>query len=179
MQLPSPRLVTLLGLFLLMILGPGTGLAQKPDLYTVGLMAGLGGSNENDPNTDLKNFSFQALFTMKIDSGTVWGVRVGRLDLDTEIDALDSELSYLTVAGEYLYHDRGFESGLYLGLGFYDYAGGPALEDETSIGLAVGVTGELDLNDRFSVLFELSGHYAGLDRSQFLLMGHVGVGYHF
>lgn len=174
-----PRLMTVFGLFILMICGPSAGLAQGAGLYTVGLMGGLGGSNEDDPDTDFGNFAFQAQFTTKIDNITLWGVRVGRLDLDTDIDALDSEVSYLTLAGEYIFNDKGFESGLYLGLGVYDYDGGAILEDETALGLVVGVTGELDINERFGVLLELSGHYADLDRTQFLLMGHVGIGFHF
>ena len=116
---------------------------------------------------------------MKIDNSTLWGVRLGQLDLDTDIDAFDAELNYLTISGEYLYTSSGFESGLYLGLGLYDLDGGTAAINDSALGLTLGVTGKIDVSYRFSILLELSGHYADLDQTQFFLMGHVGVGYHF
>lgn len=172
-----PRLAILFGL-LAVALGPTIGLAQGPDSFTVGLMAGLGGSAENDPDTGLDNLSWQALFTMKIDSVTLWGVRAGVLKLDGG-DGSDGDLSYVTLSGEYLYVEGGFQSGLYLGLGLYDLSGGSALGDDSSLGLVLGITGHVPISERWSALIELSGHYAALDQTKFLLMGHVGVGYHF
>ena len=170
-----PRLVTLIGV-LALALAPVSGLAQSSGTYTVGLLAGLGGSLEDDPDTGLDNFSWQALFTMKIDSATLWGVRLGQLELDSDLIA--SDLDFVTVTGEYRFDEEVVETGLYLGLGLYDLTSTAAAGD-TSVGLAVGLTGNISLTQRFSVLVDLSGHYADLDQTQFFVMGHVGVGYHF
>ena len=172
------RLVPLLGL-LVLALWPASSLAQSFHPYTVGLMAGIGGSTESDPDTGLDNFSWQALFAMKLDLNTLWGVRLGQLDLESDADLPDGELSYLTLAGEYLFADRFYDSGIYLGLGFYDFDGGSVLGDDSSLGAVLGVTGDFELTDRFSLLLELSAHYADLDQAQFFLIGHVGVGFHF
>ena len=173
-----PRMMTLIGLAVL-VLAPVSVMAQGASTYTIGLMAGLGGSTEDEPDTDLDNFGWQGLFDMKIDSATSWGVRLGQLSLDTDDSAFDSDLNYLTVAGEYRFSDSLLDSGLYLGLGVYDFDGEGALGSDTALGLALGVTGNVGITERFSVLIELSGHYADLDQTQFFLMGHVGLGYHF
>ncbi len=178
MRQTCPRLVILLGL-LALTLWPASGQAQSHFPYTVGLMAGLGGSTESDPDTGFGNTSWQAQFAMKIDLNTQWGVRLGQLDLDADGDLFDGELGYLTLAGEYLFSERFYKSGVYLGLGLYDFDGARALEDDSSLGAVLGVTGDFELTARFSVLAELSVHYTDLDHSQFFLMGHVGVGYRF
>jgi hypothetical protein len=158
-------------------LAPAAGLAQSSDSFTVGLLAGLGGSLEDDPDTGIDNFGWQALFTMKTDSSTQWGVRAGQLALDT--DLVTSDLDYVTVSGEYLFADDFLESGLYLGLGLYHLGGASSSDDDTAFGLAVGLSGNVTLTERFSLLLDLSAHYADLDQTQFFVMGHVGVGFHF
>ncbi len=172
------RLVTLLGL-LSALLWPMASQAQDAHTFNVGLMAGLGGASEDNPDFDLTNFSWQALFSMRIEPNTLWGVRVGQVDLDSDVDTFDSELTYLTVSGEYLFADRFYDSGLYLGLGFYDFSGGPVLGDDSALGAVLGVTGDFELSQRFNLLAEVSVHYADLDVTQFFLIGHVGVGYRF
>ena len=169
---------TRLGLLVLALL-PASSQAQSFKPYTVGLMAGVGGSTESEPDTGLGNFNWQAMFAMKLDLNTLWGVRVGQLDLESDADLLDGDLTYLTLVGEYLFADRFYESGLYLGLGLYDFDGGPVWGNDSALGAVLGVTGDFELTERFSLLAEVSVHYADLDHTQFFLMGHVGVGYHF
>ena len=168
------RLATPLFVLLALALVPATGLAQNPYTYTVGLAAGLGGSPEDQPDVGLDNFGWQALFAMKIDTSTQWGVRVGELALDG--GGFDADLRYATVAGEYFFADRVLDSGLYLGLGFYDL---DAFGGDTGLGAVLGVTGDVDLTERLRLMLELSGHYADLDVTQFFAMAHVGVGYRF
>lgn len=171
-----PRLVTLCGLIVL-VFAPVAGLAQSTGTYTVGLMAGLGGSLEDDPDTGLDNFTWQAIFSMKIDSATLWGIRAGQLDLDA--GRVTSDLDFVTVAGEYRFGEDIIDTGLYLGLGLYDMSGAIEAFNDTALGLTVGIAGDVFLTERFSILVDLSAHYADLDRTQFFVMGHVGVGYHF
>lgn len=169
-----PRLATSLFVLLTLALAPATALAQTPYTYTVGLMAGLGGSPEDQPDVGLDNFGWQALFEMSIDSTTHWGARAGELALDG--GGFNADLRYLTLAGEYSFADRLLDSGLYLGLGYYDLDAGGG---DSALGVVLGVTGDVHLSDRFTLMLELSGHYADLDATQFFAMAHVGVGYRF
>lgn len=175
MRQSSPWLVTLFAI-LALASAPAVGLAQSPHTYSVGLMAGLGGTFEDTPDFGFDNFGWQAFFTMKIETSTRWGVRAGELGLDA--GALEADLRYVTLSGEYLFADRWFESGLYIGLGAYD-VDAPLLGDDSSLGLVVGVTADFALAGRFSLLLELSGHYADLDAAQIFVMGHGGVAYRF
>lgn len=169
-----PRLATSFFVLLTLALVPATGLAQSPYTYTVGLQVGLGGSPDDQPDVGFDNFGWQALFSMNLETSTRWGARVGEIALDG--GGFDADLRYLTVAGEYLFAEPLLDSGLYLGLGYYDL---DVFGGDSGLGLVVGVTGDLHLTDRFSLLLELSGHYADLDATHFFLMGHVGVGYRF
>ncbi len=159
---------------------PGSSLAQSRYPYIVGLMGGLGGATDANPDTDLDNVGWQALFAMDIDVRTLFSVRVGQLDLETDAGELfDSELNYVTLSGEYRMTAGFYESGLFLGLGYYDRGGAPLLPDDSAIGLTLGTSGDFRLTDRFSLLIELAGHYADLEQAQFFLHGHVGVAFHF
>jgi len=157
---------------------PATGAAQGT--FMVGLMGTLGGAADADPDTGLTNVGWQALFTMETQIATRFDVRVGQLPLDGGDSGLfDSDLTYVTLAGEYTFPAEFYESGLYLGLGYYDLAGDVLVADDSSLGLNIGATGDFHLTDRFSLLVEFSGHYADLGHAQFFFMGQVGVGFHF
>jgi hypothetical protein len=55
----------------------------------------------------------------------------------------------------------------------------PEFPSQDAVGLALGVTGDFRLAERFSILLELSGHYTDLDDADLLAMGHVGVAFRF
>lgn len=159
---------------------PSTSLAQSRYAFTVGLMGGLGGSTDAEPDTDLNNFGLQALFAMDLDIHTMFSVRAGQLDLETDAGELyDTELAYVTLSGEYRMTAGFYESGLFLGLGYYDLNGAPLVPGDSALGLTLGTTGDFRLTDRFSLLVEIAGHYADLDHAQFFLHGHAGVAFHF
>ena len=111
--------------------------------------------------------------------------RIGRLGLgdgDRFSDLVDADLTYATIGGEYRYRHSYYDSGLYLALGAYRLEGDlPAggEEDETAVGVALGVTGEFPINGWLGVQVELSGHYADFDRAQVFAMGHAGLVVHF
>ena len=92
---------------------------------------------------------------------------------------VDSELTYLTLAGDYSLSAGYYQSSLFLGVGYYGIDGQNTYEDDTALGLNVGTTGDFRINDRWSVLIEFSGHYADLDYAQFFIMGHAGLAFHF
>ena len=176
---------------------PGSSFAQTQYRYTVGLMAGFGGTTGSEPASatvddvflreDRFDLGFQLLFDMEIRRGTSFVVRLGQMDVEIDDAGLlapftptvDSELTYLTLAGEYSLSAGYYQSSLFLGVGYYGIDGQNVFEDDTGLGLTVGTTGDFRVNDRLSVLVELSGHYADVDYAQFFIMGHAGLAFHF
>lgn len=174
------RLV-LLGALLL----PAAAGAQELYTFSAGLLGGLGGSVDAEPGDSLANTGYQLNFTWITEPRTQVGFRLGQLALDD--DELfgrlrEAELSYVTVGGEYRYAEGYYDSGLFVALGGYRLEGTRLSgrdEDETALGLSVGVTGEFKLNRWLGVLIELSGHYADFDEAQLFAMGHGGLTVHF
>ena len=174
------RLALLAALFLL----PGAASAQELYTFTAGLLGGIGGSVDAEPGDGLDNTGFQLNLTMVTEPRTHVGFRLGQLSLDSEDrfgSLSDAELSYVTVAGEYRFPQSYYESGIYIGLGGYRLEGNRGSDDEqdTAVGLNLGVTGEFDVTPWLGILIELSGHYADLDEAQFFGMGHAGIAIHF
>ena len=176
------RLVGALALvFLAGVFGPAAAEAQTGSPFSVGLMVGFGGSLD-ESETDLDNFGWQGVFLYEMERNTYFSARLGQLQLGTsEPGPLDNaDLSYLTVAGEYRFPGALGESGIYLGLGAYDLdIGAAGFDEDLALGVALGVTGDFKLNERFSVLLELTGHYADLEAAQVFLTMQGGVAYHF
>ena len=167
------------------LLLPGAASAQELYNYTVGVLGGLGGSIDVDPGDDLGNAGYQLNLTMITEPRTHVGFRLGQLALDGEEffgSLREAELSYVTVAGEYRFRQAYYDSGVYLGIGGYRLEGtGAGNEDasDTSIGLAVGVTGEFKVNRWLGVLVEISGHWADFEEAQIFAMAHGGLAIHF
>lgn len=153
--------------------------AQTNYSFSAGLLGGIGGSLDGEPDTGIDNLGLQAIFSMQTDIHTRFGVRLGRQDLEADDSGLfDRELTYLTLAGEYRFSANYYDSGIFLGLGGYDLES-DFFEGESSLGLTAGATGDFRLTSRLSLLVEISGHYVDLDYAQFFVMGHVGLVVHF
>lgn len=177
------------GLFLVVaLLGlPTAASAQQNELYTftVGVLGGLGGSIDAEPGDSLSNTGLQLNLTMVTESQTHVGFRLGQLALDDDEvfgSLTDADLSYVTLGGEYRFSEGFYESGIYIGLGGYRLEGTSFSgqdEQDTAIGLTIGLTGEFPINQWLGVLVELSGHYADLEEAQIFAMGHAGVAIHF
>jgi hypothetical protein len=175
-----------LALALAILVVPAAVGAQEQYTFTVGLLGGLGGSLDAEVGDSLENTGYQLNATMVTESRTHVGLRAGRLGLDDQglFGALSSaELTYATLGGEYRFRQSYNESGFYLGIGGYRLEGVDALgkdSDKTSLGLAVGVTGEFPIRRWIGLLFELSGHYViDFDEAQFFALGQGGVAIHF
>jgi hypothetical protein len=164
---------------------PGAAGAQETYTFTVGAFGGLGGSLDADPGDELDNTGFQLDLGMVIQPANHLVLRLGSLDLDSAErfeDLTAAELTYATIGGEYRYRHTFYDSGIYLALGGYRLEGDDAAgraEDETAIGLALGVTGEFPITRWLGFQIELSGHYADFDRANLFAMGHAGVVVHF
>lgn len=156
--------------------------AADDHLKRVSGLVGLGGSADGDPEDGVDHPTFQLGFSFEVERDLLVGVRAGRLHVGGEGfgPRRDPELTYATVAGEYLFSEGYYQSGVYLGLGLYRLDdGGSGVKAESSPGINLGLTGDFELNDRFSLLVELSGHYADLGGANFFTLFHAGVGYSF
>lgn len=182
-------------LVMLLLLGSlaGDAQAQSPYDFTIGIMGGIGGATDSEPDSGLTNLGLQVLFAVDKDNHTRFSTRLGSIDLDTEefgdifqVNSFDATLTYLTLSGEYMFDEPNYESGVFIGLGLYEVTDSPVFEngafrtaDESTIGLTLGASGDFQVGDHWSVLGEISGHYADLDYGRFFVMAHVGIGFHF
>ena len=171
--LPTILMLLALGFF------PASSAAQNQFNYSVGLLFGLGGSPDADPDTDFDNFGFEAYFSMETELRTKFVVRAGQLGLESEGAFVDADLSYLTLSGEYDFSRGSYKSGLFLGVGAYDLSANRGVADESALGLTLGTTGDIRINDRLSVIVQFTGHYVDIDFAQFFVTGHAGLAFHF
>lgn len=145
--------------------------------FSLGVLAGVGGTEETDSYTEQ---GFEVLGAMELYPRTFFVVRYGQLSLDEDGGSLgEGDLSYLTFSTEYKYNAGFYNSGLFIGLGYYDLQSDDGFIDEGSFGFNLGVTGDIPITNHLGVLIELSGHYADLESTQILLMGHAGLIFHF
>jgi hypothetical protein len=175
------RLLLICSLFLL----PAVAGAQELYTYTVGVFGGLGGSLDADPGDSVTNTGYQVNLGLVTQARTHLVLRTGRLALDEDElfgSLRDAELIYATIGGEYRSRQDVYESGMYIALGGYRLEGTTAAGSdsrETSLGLTIGVTGELPIRRWLGLQAEISGHYIDFDESQIFAMGHAGLTFHF
>lgn len=175
-------ILCLLGVALLL---PAAVQAESAYLYGVSLFYGIGGSSDAEPDAGFSNSSYQLGFSLNTEPQSRLGVRYANLDLggDRFGKLTGADLTYLTIGGEYRYRTSYYDSGLYLGLGGYRLRGRDATDgsswEDTNIGLALGLTGEFSINRRWSVLVEISGHWADLEEAKVFAVGHAGIGVYF
>jgi hypothetical protein len=180
------RLLSGLALLLLGLLAlPGAARAAEEYTYTVGVLGGLGGSYDVDQGDGFDNSGYQVNLSMVTEPRTHVGLRLGKLNLDNSEffgSLRDADLTYATLGGEYRFQESYYESGVYLGLGGYRLRGAHndgSSGDQTSVGVTVGITGEVTINRWFGILLELSGHYVNLDEAKIFGMAHGGLAVHF
>ncbi len=175
------RLLLIFGLLLL----PGAAGAQELYNFTVGVFGGLGGSFDAEPGDSLTNTGYQLNLGLVTESRTHLVLRLGQLALDEDEffgSLTDAEMTYATIGGEYRVRETFFDSGLYIALGGYRLAGtgfSGGDESDTALGLVIGATGELPINQWLGIQAEISGHYIDFDEAQYFGMGHLGVVFHF
>jgi hypothetical protein len=183
--LASRTLLAVAACLLVAALAPAAAHAQETYTFTVGAFGGFGGSVDAEPGDELDNTGFQLDLGMVIQPQNHLVLRLGELDLDSGgrfEDLTGASLTYATIGGEYKYRHSYYDSGVYLALGGYRLEGDDAVgreQDDTAVGLALGVTGEFPITEWLGVQIELSGHYADFDRANLFAMGHAGVVVHF
>lgn len=145
--------------------------------YTLGLVGGIGGT-EDTGNYNQTNL--QALFAFEWAPRTLFVVRAGQMELDGESGTLpEGDLRWLTLSTEYRLPAGFYQSGLFIGIGYYNLESTGGFLDDSAFGLNLGVTGDIPVTRHFSILVEVSGHYADLDSTQLLLMAQGGLAFHF
>ena len=157
--------------------------AAQDHPLSLALSGGVGGSLDED-ESGFSNGTFQARFAVELSRQRSLGLRLGRIDFGDEIvgPASDVTLDYFTVSGEYLFDEPSYESGLYLGLGFYDFSSTRTdgrSGDETAVGLVIGALAEFALAKRWFVYGEAAFAYTNLDIAQLFADLQVGIGFRF
>jgi hypothetical protein len=167
-----------------------TPAAAAQDLYSwmVSALGGVGGSADVKPGSrDFSNGGWQVEGLALTEPRTLVGVRVGHFGLggkSTQFGTrLGADLSYVTLAGQYMYEESYYDSGIYLGIGGYRLGGTDVLtgtsSSKTAIGGVLGIVGEFRTTRRFGLLVELSGHYVDIKSSHVFGMAHAGLAFHF
>ncbi len=194
-RIPTHSIRGLLALSVLLA-GAGGLLAPRPAVaedftYTILLEGGVGGPVNEEPG-DSTGFEtgFQLGFSVVAADGVHVGGRVGRIEYepgDVLGPFIEPTLDYFTVGGDYRFSDRFYQSGVFLGLGYYrlegdvltDISGTTTELDETGVGLAVGVTGEFELAPKVGFQIEIIGHITDLDANDLFATAHAGFAFHF
>ena len=171
--------------------------ANENKNFSVGLSGLIGGPFDADssPDPGLDNTGFSGFFAWHTQPQTKVVVRVAKADFgEQQFGSLfDPELSYINVGGEYTFREPYYTSGFYLGLGLYQLEGlvagstnslpGTPLsslsQDDSSVGVALGVTADFSVVESVSLFADLSFHYADLGEASFFGFLHFGVAFHF
>lgn len=180
--------VLLLSAFLLGGVSAPLAAAEQQESYTftLGLLGGVGGPLDADPDPGLSQTSWMLAAGMVTAPRTLVVVRTGRLAIEGD-PAFErfaqADLEYINIAGEYRFAQPTYDYGTYLGLGYYRmngellFGGGDA--SESDLGLVFGMTGDFDVTRYLSVVGEISAHYAFLDDANIFAMAHIGLAVHF
>ncbi|HVR06600.1 MAG TPA: hypothetical protein VMW75_01010 [Thermoanaerobaculia bacterium] len=167
---------------------PAAAPAQELYNWTVGLMGGIGGSVDVKPGSrSFSNASWQIEGLVLTETHTYLALRAGQLALggrDTLFGSrTGADLSYVTLAGQYMFQESYYDSGVYLGLGAYRLGGNDAVTgasaSKTVAGGVFGLVGDFRASRRISVVVEASGHYIGISNAHIYAMAHAGLAFHF
>lgn len=158
---------------------------QESYTFTLGLLGGVGGSLDADPDPGLAQRSWELAAGMVTAPRTLVVVRAGRLSIegDPAFERFSkADLEYVNVAGEYRFAQPTYDYGTYVGIGYYRLngdllAGGE--DSESDLGIVLGLTGDFDVTRYLSIIGEVSGHYVFLGDASIFAMANVGLAVHF
>ena len=158
---------------------------QESYTFTLGLLGGVGGSFDAEPDPGLGQSSYMLQLGMVTEARTLVSLRAGKLKIDGDEgfeDYTAADLEYVNIAGEYRFAQSYYDYGVYVGIGYYrltgDFAFGGS-ESESDLGVVLGFTGDFDVTRHFSIVGDLSVHYAFLDQAAIYGMANLGVAVHF
>ena len=177
--------VVVTSVLLLGVLGVGQASAQELYNFTASVRGVIGGPLDvdgEDPGFD--QTGVQLGISWLTLPKTHVTVRAGIMDMGGEQlgSLFDPELTWISIGGEYTYQESYYTSGLFLSLGLYSLDGNfvdGMSDDDSSLGVSFGVTGDFPLSRRWSIVGELSAHYADLDYAQLFGTLQGGVAFKF
>lgn len=185
-SLLSPSAI-LLAAVVLPAVGAPLAAAEQQESYTftLGLLGGLGGALDAEPDPGLNQTSWALAAGMVTAPRTLVVVRAGRLSIDGD-PAFErfaqADLEYVNIAGEYRFAQPTYDYGTYIGLGYYQLKGdlltGGEIQ-ESDLGIVLGLTGDFDITRYLSVIGEVSAHYVFLDDASIYAMANIGLAVHF
>lgn len=165
--------------------------ATADDTFSLLLQGGVGGPvNEDSTSNAGFETAFQLGFTVASRGDIQVGGRAGRVDYSPG-DQLGPfaapTLDYLTLGGDYRFNEGFYQSGIFIGLGYYSLEGDVLIDpegttetrDETGVGLAIGVTGEFELAPKLGFVVEAIGHITDLQAQDLFVTVNAGFAFHF
>ena len=181
------KTLLLLSAFALVAVAAPLAAAEQQESYTftLGLLGGVGGALDADPDPGLGQTSWALSAGMVTAPRTLVVVRAGRLSIEGD-PAFErfakADLEYLNIAGEYRFAQPTYDFGTYLGLGYYRMDGELLLggdAQENALGIVLGLTGDFDITRYLSFVGEISGHYVFSSDAKIFAMANVGLAVHF
>lgn len=178
----------LLSAFLLIGVSAPLAAAEQQEGYTftLGLLGGVGGPLDADPDPGLGQTNWMLSAGMVTAPRTLVVVRAGRMAIEGD-PAFErfaqADLEYIHIAGEYRFAQPTYDYGTYVGLGYYQMNGelllGGGATSESDLGIVIGLTGDFDVTRYLSVVGEVSAHYAFFDDASIFAMANIGLAVHF
>ena len=162
---------------------PAAGQAKSTtnlSTYSLTLLGGVGGSAD-ESESGFDNSALQVGFSVVTERSVKVGARLGSLgSIERMGGLLDTDLTYLTISGEYAFGEAGYQSGVFFGLGLYRVEGlrrfTGADESTTTAGLTGGINAYFDVARRVDIVAELAVHGLTQGESQFFVTALAGVG---
>ncbi|MGK2857266.1 MAG: hypothetical protein ACSLFQ_08670 [Thermoanaerobaculia bacterium] len=155
---------------------PAVAEAQTSSL---GMSFGIAEPTADGLDFNLKDPALEIFYRVPLDKGTNLTLKYGTLESDLEIEGVKDEgdLQYLDLIVSYEFDETFGRSSMFAGLGMYRQELGDL--DESDYGFVAGVNATFPVSRRFSLLTELSYHYAHFEADTSFLILTGGFQFNF
>lgn len=171
----APMIKRLIVLAILVAL-PAVAQAQTSSL---GMSFGIAEPTADGLDFNLKDPTLEIFYRVPLDRGTNLTLKYGALESDLEIEGVKDEgdLQYLDLIVSYEFDETFGRSAMFAGIGMYRQE--IADLDESDYGFVAGVNATFPVSRRFSLLTELSYHYAHFEADTSFLILTGGFQFNF
>jgi len=166
--------------FLLVLL---TTLPLAAQTYVVGGTMGVASNatesiNPGDHNFDTREFHFGWF----MEDDTLLVFRYGQIENAGDYGSVGLDFDYYAFTVDYIFVEKFFTSGVYLGPAYYDGTGywalpwqeTPVEKEESKIGATAGIESFIPLSTRVDLTFQISAHYLPLEEEDQVTVGILG-----
>lgn len=126
-----------------------------------------------DDDFSLSRNSVEFYYGVEIDPGTMFKLRVGRIETPVGVPTIEGarrdvegEVEHLDAIAEYRFSEPFGSAGLFAGIGLYRQTGtvGTGLEEvsETDYGFLAGVNADFPLSKRYGIIVDATHHWTKL-----------------